>query len=211
MFAATLGHGGPRAFFLASATSSAATITIPASAAAGDLAVLFDGAQNSSGTPTTVVPSGFTSIGNVNGGTASFLLRAICSYRVLGAAEGGTSITGMDGTLSDNKIMLVFRPGSGSFSITASTPNGEATAGDPATQTVLAAAGTPPLIVFGYYRCSAALSGDSFSPTADSAVTNGAGATARYKYYETAPSDVTIDLADGGVSNALQSFYLKVF
>ena len=44
--------------FVNSASSTGASITIPADAREGDIAILFDLAQNSSGFPTLVTPAG---------------------------------------------------------------------------------------------------------------------------------------------------------
>lgn len=90
--------------FISSATSSTSTITVPGTAAAGDIAVLFD-APNQSTTPTTVIPSGF--IDFVDGGSASQSNDRV-SVKVLDGTE--TTLTGMNGGSSNSKLLLIFRP-----------------------------------------------------------------------------------------------------
>ena len=90
----------------ASATSDTSTITVPSGVQAGDFMALFDIAQNTSGTPTLVVPSGFTQDREANGNQR----RIINSYKqILSSADAGTTLTGMNGTSTNNKILLVFR------------------------------------------------------------------------------------------------------
>ena len=90
----------------ASAVSDTSTITVPSWVEAGDFMALFDIAQNTSGLPTSVVPSGFTQDREANGNQR----RIINSFKqVLSSAEAGTTLTGMNGNSTNNKILLVFR------------------------------------------------------------------------------------------------------
>ena len=99
--------------FVASATSTTSTISIPASSNVGDFAVLFDSSRDVF-TPITVVPSGWSSISNVSESNILSLssIRSIVSYKSLVSGDPGSSITGMDAGLfgTDRKIIMVFRP-----------------------------------------------------------------------------------------------------
>lgn len=89
----------------ASAVSNTSTITVPSGVEAGDFMVLFDTAFSGS-SPTLVTPSGFTAVVSNTGSNG----RIATSYKqVLSSADAGTTLTGMDGATSDNKILLVFR------------------------------------------------------------------------------------------------------
>jgi hypothetical protein len=95
----------------ASVASDTSTIIVPSGVQAGDFMALFDIAFNTSGTPTQVTPSGFTQDVEANGNQR----RINTSYKqVLSSAEAGTTLTGMNGTSSNNKILWVFRGTRGS-------------------------------------------------------------------------------------------------
>jgi hypothetical protein len=194
-----------------SATSTANTITWPATLAAGDLAVMVDSGDSTSNgvPPTTVVPSGFTSIVNTANATSH---RQICSYKILTGSESG-SLTGMDGVDNDRKAMVIFRGSSPIASVTVGSALGQQTTGNPTAQVPAASGGTPPLIVFGAY--SAANGGTpvdprSFTPAKDGEVSPNTSCYLAWKIYNSAPADVTIDMDDEGAMNILQSFYLQV-
>jgi hypothetical protein len=67
---------------------------------------LFDVAFNTASIPTLVTPSGFT-LERSNSGSNGRI--ATNSRLILSSAEAGTTITGMTGSSSVNKILLVFR------------------------------------------------------------------------------------------------------
>ena len=87
------------------ATSSSSTIAMP-EVELGDTAIFIDFAENTSGAPTAVTPSGFTIRLNSTTGT-----RRLTTYykRILSSAETGTSLTGANGTASNAKIIIVVR------------------------------------------------------------------------------------------------------
>ena len=201
--------------FVASATSvDVATIVVPATAAIGDLAVLFDQATNGSGLPTEVVPTGFTQWSTSQ--TTGALNRGVISYKVLVSGEPGSTITGMKGTAGSpntNKVMFVFRSDTSSITaVTPSTLNSQGTGSDPTLQTVSAASGAAPLIVLGQAWCSNTTSAFSTeSPAFDGTVTTSlADLIAGYKIYNSSPADHSIDMADLGSNNTLRSGYLQV-
>lgn len=203
---AMIGAGAFTLTFNSSATANAATITIPAGALAGDLAVLFDCAYSTS--PGAVTPAGWTNVANA---TVTSVTRGMTHYKVLLAGDPGSSVTGMDETTVD-KVMLVFRPSRAIVSVVASTWNADATTLNPASQTVLAVGVATPLVVIG--GAGAASSTAAFvtaSPAFDATVTTAdSDAIMGYKVYNSAPADHTIDMDDLGSGNNLHSGYLRV-
>jgi hypothetical protein len=212
------GRGALQLSYLTYAVSNSSTITIPASVAVGYLAVLFDHAYDRDTTPpidavipTTVVPSGWTSIKNTTADSSTTKSRGISSYRIIQSGDAGSSITGMNDN-GEDKVMLIFAASRPIVSVTPSTWNGQGTDGNPSSQSVLATAATAPLIVIG---ASGGYSG-TFSFTTASPSFDGTQATADndaimgYKIYNGSPADHTIDIGDNGDTNILQSGYLVV-
>lgn len=198
--------------YITSATvGSGPTITIPGTAQAGDLAVFIDWAVNSSGTPTLVVPSGWTSIQSNNNIST---IRRVCSAKIIATGEPGTSITGMDGGLGELKTILIFRGNIALTSFTAYSAAGALTTADPAGQTVTSSGGSTPLVVIGSGSSTGVMTAQvSFTPAADGivdvTVSSNRYQSTGYKIYNSSPANVTVDMADYG-SNGLQSFYLSV-
>src|SRR5688500_2808804 len=173
--------------FVASATSALATIVIPATAQAGDVAILFDGAHNDAAQSVTdVIPTGWTGIVTdfvVTGGSSG--ARGRISYKILAAGEEGDTITGMN-TSTEDKVMFVFRAGSPIVAVSAEDWVMDAIVTDPAAQTVNASTlGTAPLIVFGMsYEDNATAAFTTASPAFDATVANADGnIIAGYKIY----------------------------
>ena len=190
-----------------SASSTTSTIVIPAAAAIGDLAVLFDYAEGS-GLPTDVVPTNWT--GLVTATVDNFRIR--CSRKVLVGGDPGATITGMNGSVGNDKVMLVFRPSSAIATVTPSTWLAEVTLGNPASQAISASGQAVPIIVFG---CAAINGGtaafSTASPAFDAEVAKAqADIIAGYKIYNSGPANHTIDMNDLGDSNGLASGYLIV-
>lgn len=196
----------------ASATSTAATITGPASIAAGDLLVLWDAANGSFGEPTSVVPTGFTSI--IDFSTVGTDLRCIASYKIADGSEASATITGMDGAAADHKMLYVFRGNVAISSVSANDTASEINIGNPLAQTVNASGGTPPLIIFGgYLSLGSTIDPRTFtvggSPSKDGEISTGTDAYLAYKIYNASPADTVVDMDDeGSTYNALASFYL---
>lgn len=121
------------------ATSTATTITIPASALPDDFAILCDRSSSTSGIPNPVTPTGWNSIAG-GAATSNFSggVRSSITYKQLVSGDPGSTITGMPagsgGTVS--KIMLIVRPlykrsviqfSPGGFSLTTTAFNSTAT------------------------------------------------------------------------------------
>lgn len=191
--------------FRSSANSTASTITIPSDVVAGDLLVLYDRATNTSGTVTFAVPSGFSTILNQLPVTT---IRFVCSYKIATSTDASSSITGMNGTNDNSKILLAFSTG-GATTAAAYDIAFQQTDGDPTSQTINASGQTTPLVVLGFIRQQTATS-QSMSPTQDGTAASGTTNTAYYKIYNSSPADVTFDCGDGGTQNALMSFYIRV-
>lgn len=194
--------------FVASATSIAGTITIPAGAQPGDVAILFDVALNASIVPTDVVPTNWTGIitDTDSGGNPR---RVRISYKILAAGEPGASVTGMDDT-NDDKVMLVFRGNAPITTVSAEDWAAQATTADPSAQTVNASGQLTPLVVFGMSFTGTTAAFSTASPAFDATVAaSGDDLLVGYKIYNTAPADHTIDMADL-TNNILASGFLEV-
>jgi hypothetical protein len=189
-------------FVTSAANDNSVTITIPASAQVGDVAVLFDVAENTTSCiPADVIPTDWTGIitgsyVNTSGGNG---VRCRISRKILTSGDPGTTITGLNGSLYEDKVMLVFRG-----NVAVSTVNDidwalEGTSSNPAAQTVNASTlGTAPLVVLGMAQArdsTAAFS--TASPAFDATILNtDSDMRAGYKIYNSSPADHTIDMND---------------
>jgi hypothetical protein len=204
--------GGPAPItslaFQTSADSDTQTITCP-TVSPGDVGVLLDGAVNASGTPTNVIPSGFTQLQTSNIDFA----RTTMSYKVFDGSEDGSSLTGMNGNASNAKVLLVFRPNGVVTSVGVSTFLQETTNGNPASQVIAASGQAAPLI-----RLAGAAVGSNSTPppfaagTFDATVTKAGGFSALragYTVQNSSPSDDTVDLGDNGNGNCLMSGWMN--
>lgn len=197
--------GGPLSF-VDSATSTASTIDITGLAQSGDLIVFFDRAADTGGAPAQNDPSGFTSIYSASSTSPGHRLSA--SYKISDGTE--TVLTGMNGNLGPQKIVLIFR---GTSTISVATPSdvaAESTNGNPTGQTCNASGGTEPLIVCAFYCSGGSVDPRTFTPTEDDEVNVSTFSFAKYKIYNTSAADVSVDMDDEGVANGLGSFYINV-
>lgn len=194
--------------FVDSATSTGETITIPAGAQEGDVAVLFDWSQEIYWwlePPTELVPTGFISIDQ---DSVSSLFRGtsvVASYRELGSGEGGSSVTGMNHSIN-RKVMLVFRPSAPISSITITGKTSELTNNDPAAQT--SPAGSSPLV-----KVAVAASDNSASFTTEIPTMNKVSVSsmvAGYLIYNSSPQSQQVDRNDDAWGNWLMSCNIEV-
>lgn len=202
--------GGLEISLFASATSTAATITWPGSLQSGMVAFLIDHANNAAGTPTSVTPSGFTNIPLSGTSTDSFH-RALVSYKILTGSESG-SLTGMDGTGQDRKVMWIFTGTQPITGVTITSATSQLTSNNPASQNITVSSGTPPLVFLAsasnLNNSSSAFS--TASPAFDSTLATSSGLLiSGYKIYNSLPQDHTIDMNDLGTSNILISLYAQ--
>ncbi len=177
---------------------------------AGDLAVYVD-MSTSASDPPGAIPSGFTNeidtLGNTGSATEA---RGMVSLKKLAGSEG--SVTGS--TMGNqNKVGLVFRPSSTSYTVINSLDeasqvvdtNPTAQACDPSAETVAAIV----IGIAGVEGGSAAFS--TFSPAADGTVATADGdLLVGYKIYNSSPASVSIDMNDLGDPNWLASLYITV-
>lgn len=201
--------------FVGYASSSTSSITIPAGAQEGDLAVLMDGVEYES-TRTYGLPSNWARLSPTTTGAhlaAQFLVSKLNSTQV-----GGYSLA--VGTTTDfnyRKQMYVFRPSSSFSTVSLSDPvNGEYNTGNPSAQVLSCSGGTPPVLVFGYgISRSGAFSFSTMSPALDRTDSLAPGTTSSrsgYKLYN--PGDTisnhTIDMNDEGSWNLLTTVWISV-
>jgi hypothetical protein len=186
----------------ASATSTASTITIPAAAATGDYAILFD----TSTTVTNTIPSGWTSINGVT--TAG--IRTNISFKRLVSGDPNTSVTGMAGTT--RKVMLIVKGNSDLLSNTRSTPGSQATTAAPTNQTISTSGVNTPAVFFAVYASTGNVGTRGWSggtPVEYSSVSTSSIYVKALVYGRgTTPATATISQSDNG-TNTLQSFSMK--
>jgi hypothetical protein len=192
--------------FQSSANSQTATLTAPSDIIAGDLLVFLDYAAGPS-TPTSAVPSGFTSAGDIaqpaNG-------RIILSYKKAAGSEASSSLQGMTSS-SYRKCIGVFRPNIPITSVTLAGVATQSTDGDPTSQNIAASGGTPPLIALCGYVSSGVVNPRTFTPAKDGEITVTSNIIyLAYKIYNSSPADISVDMDDEGSGNTLVSCYLAV-
>jgi len=190
-----------------SATSTAATITVPASVVAGDILVLADRSRNNSNgsAPTKVVPSDFTEVAdNLRNET-----RLITSYKLADGSEAGNSLAGMNENVN-TKALYVFSGDAAIASLALKSVASEDTNGTPATQTVTSGSGAAPLVVMGAYGTfNGAIDPRGFSPAKDGEISPAQELYLAYKIYNSSPANVDVSMGDEGFRNMLHSWYLE--
>lgn len=197
--------------FQTSADSASQTITCP-TVSQYDIAVLFDAATNTgpASPPANVVPSGFTQIQT---STDSDFSRNTVSYKVMVGTESGSSLTGMNGAVSNAKILLVFRPNGLVLSVGLSSFLQQTSNGDVSSQLIGASGQSTPLV-----RLASAAVGSNTTPppftsgTFDATLTRvGSFSALRvgYTIQNTSPSNDTVDIGDNGNGNCLISGWMN--
>lgn len=187
-----------------SSSTGTAVMLFPSGIKAGDLLVGFDAASNNAGPTASNLFTGFTQIFNATGDN----LRAIGEYKIASGSESG-GVGGMNGGITNNKMMYTFRAGSPIGSVTTGSINTEITNNDPALQTCTSGSGLVPLVVFGCYRSTGTIGTRTFNPAKDGEINSSVNAYLAYKIYNTSPADETVDMTDVGNDNCLASFYLQ--
>lgn len=132
-------------------TSTSGVINVPTTAIAGDYAVIYSFYEDDGGATLDSTPTGWTknATNRDNDGGFQHEFRISVFSKKLVAADIGSSINVLkaSGTGQQNAIMLTFRaPGTSGFTITAKA---DANNNDPGSQTLLASAETPPMLVSG--------------------------------------------------------------
>ena len=207
-----MGGGPPLLAFRASAKVDAETIDIPATAQAGDLAILVQGSTTSgSGAPTNVFPSGWQDIpdwANVLGGQD---WRFTSGFKILTADDIGATLTGMNTGNVDDKILLVFSGGFTTAALREAVK--DAVNGDPAAASVSASAATTTCLVVAGVSTNSGSTSTITDQTPSLAATVVQGGLEFgyniYQIYEDA-SDQSIDKADDGGRNGTYAAYWEL-
>lgn len=177
------------------------TIVIPAAAAVGDIAILFD-RQN---TPSTgfVTPSGWTTIAQrfVSGNKVNI------SYRILTSGEAGTTITGQGTTA--RKTLVVYRPSTAitTATVLTNTQSGNTTPTTAAATNLtqdLTAQTERPILAYAFWSQSAAGTFTRTSTlTAEREITDGGGFTwVRMFVFNPSSSTSTVNTISMGTSSS---------
>jgi len=203
--------------FFANATSTASTITVPANIQEDDIAILFDiSTSNTATNPTTVIPSGFTSIIVNTRPAVDNNRKAICSYKLLVGTEGSSSLTGMasaGGTDGTKKILVIFRPNAKLVeTVSLSTPSGFCNDQDPPSQIISMSGQTPPLLGIVCYSSTGVVDPRTATEATFSEISNGTNMYLKYCIFNKGdtPTNATVDMQDEGFNNSLQSFWVKL-
>lgn len=197
-FAAALGLS-----FITSATSSTASIDVPATAQAGDLVVIMFAAFNTPNTaPSAALTSGWTSDAAASGTDGTNGWAACIVHKVIVSGDVSAAITGYGSVTTRRNLALVFRPTVAIVSVTAVSPNQQAaTTSAPTTQTVAMSGQAAPVLALGHSYSSAQ---PTFSGTLTSAGTQLAGnSVAQRGIYEIitgTPADLTLGQNDVGTN-----------
>jgi hypothetical protein len=194
--------------FIGSLTFSGATITIPndGSVLKDDLAVVFTGAFATGSTaPTTVLFPGFTNLSDVGVPIGPPTPRVRLDAKVIDAADLGATLTGVDGSSIDDKVLAWFRPNGALGAITVEDAAIGANAGDPAQIQVSLSGARLRLVVGHAWANNTGVTATGTLPTNGVSL---AGVSTRHRsYYEimtgSPPATRTIDMGDNGV-NAMQ-------
>ena len=201
--------------FVASSTSTASTITLPAGIQAGDLIVIYDtAASNNSTVPTSVVPSGFTPALDQDF-ASSLARRQIVSYKIADGSESSAVVSIMSGTGASSTAALVFRGDAPISSVTPAGFTSQMTDGNPSAQVIPSGSGAVPLVAVAKWHVSGsgtAINPRTMSPSEDGEITIAGSSDyyVKYKIYNSSPADVTVDMDDEGSRNLLSSGYLAV-
>ncbi len=185
------------------AVSGVSSITLPATATAGRLIILFDKAINTSGVPTTVIPTGFTQI-DVG---ALGVRKHVVSYKIADASDPNRVINGMVGTSSDRKLVYVFAGSEAITMIEILSLLTEQTNGVPTNKVITSGSALKPCIVLGFYSQQATAT-QSMSPSEDGFITPETVNYIRYKIYNSSPVNVTLAEGDGGDDNYICGLYI---
>jgi hypothetical protein len=186
--------------YITNSNSLGTTITIPATATTGDIAVLWD----MSLTTTNTVPSGWTQINTAT----TTAMRFTISYRKLGSGENGTTITGMTGTT--RKVMAIFRGNVVPTTITPTVFGSQATTLTPSNQS-MTAGGSAPYIYFSGHAVNSSGGSRSWSAGSPTEIIaqSATSVYGRFQIYNSggAPT-TTVSMTDGG-TNAMISFRMN--
>lgn len=196
--------------FFGSNTSTASTISWPASIQAADEAVLFDVAANlaAGGVPASVTPSGFTQVGTSQTSVSGGVVAARFNMWRKTLVGGETSLTGMSGTFGTQKILFVFRPNAAGGTWTSSSVNAYLDTANPPAGSQTVNVTTAPGLVLAFSSDLTSAGHLTMSPAGTNV--DGSLGTGGYIVYNSSPATNTVSTNyTGGV--AMGSFYLSLF
>jgi hypothetical protein len=191
--------------FPATNTSTGTTITVPAGAAAGDLAFLFD----TSTTVTDTIPSEWSRIS----GLTTTGIRTNITYKLLTSGDLGATITGMAGTT--RKSMIICRGNTAINEAIAVLNGSQATTGTPSSQTIAISSIAKPHLAFAVLGASASNPSKSWTQTGASVNLlnsfSGGGVAVYYQSNDvgSGAGNATVTMGDGG-SNTFNTIYVTI-
>jgi hypothetical protein len=183
------------------------TISFPAGIQTGDIAVLMDCAGSSSGNPTTVTPSGFTTVDSR--AYASSSVKVVVSRRLCQATDSSQTITGMTGVTHIGKILLIIRNSNYTSTSLQSSIQYQETSGDPSPQVWVSPTPVAALIggIFGFHGASVFT---DFTNVANQTGEPSGRLRMGVAYVNIGGANYSIDCGDTGQVNALWSFTINV-
>lgn len=194
----------------AAATGGNDGLVMPSTVQFGDLAVILGCAVGGASGSTD---AGWTLALYAQSGSGA--TRLYCAFKILDGSEADQTYYNYNGSPSNKAVLLVFRGDSPIRMASAHDAVGEVLDGDPATQICDAGDGSSPLVVLGVWATGTSGLGDTrvFTPSPDATVGVGSTVTheVKYKVYNSAPADTTVDIGDwGALITAMGSFYVEV-
>lgn len=199
-------------FITSNTVNDVTSMTIPATAQVGDLAVLFSYCRGLAATGGDT-PAGWTEITDVTQGTSSTGIRALAAYKILASGEPGSSITGLTfGGQEEAHHMRIYRPYGDDYGVVeVSTPSAQGTSATPTDQTIGVLSTITGYVAFAVYSSSASITTRGFTPAANTedSLTGGEFYVKSLLYLATdSPESITVSMSDGG-ENILQSFAIR--
>lgn len=189
--------------------STGSTITIPATAQVGDLAVYADFAAKLNSFPTGGLLSGFSSLVFTTYGPGPIKLSLRAGYKLLELADIGAVKTGFNGD-DESKLMLGFRPNRVLATAAPASWTGTALYSDPSSRSVSSGdAATEPVLVVGFGLTeSGNVNPLSFTPTEDGD-TGSARARGKWKFYRVGDTlaDHTVDMGDESANGLCAGYF----
>jgi hypothetical protein len=188
--------------YVTSATSTTTTVTCP-TVQAGDVAFFFNTAINTTASaPTAVTPTGFSSVANAGTATTLGISNRI-SYKICTGSEGGTTLTGMSGTSSNNISLVIYRGNIPATFITLTNNSSSANDATPTNQSITLSGTTGPYVAYAFYASSGSITARGSTVTATREITS--DSKQYVKTYESTDSSVsfantTISMADYGTN-----------
>lgn len=192
------------------------SLTVPSTAQAGDFVIIGDNIWNGLVSGSLTAPSGWTLIRSDG---LAFNVVGACYYKILEASDVGSTVTSVDTSTTDHFMLCsVFRPNAGTITgVTINDSDGEASTGDPASQTLsMSSATSTPLIgFFMFYQRAVNTHIKPITLPSNFAVSMSVDELGfeilhhQFIIYEkgATPVDATADIVDNGAQVA-QSFYL---